>query len=165
MKKVIALVLSVLVIASAFVSFSGSSVTEKIIPSLNISADNISHSISDNLYGITLENEGAAVDGGLISNLVNNSSFEYSKNPVASWDISAKTYSVMSLEGINEQNKNYLSVTVDGKGSIKNSGYTEFYNYKTYQVNSKKANTPDMAFKKNEIYQRSSASCWGIASA
>lgn len=153
MKKVICLILSVLVVAFAFVSFSGSSVSEKIIPSLNISADNISHSISGNLYGITLENEGAAVDGGLISNLVNNNSFEYSKNPVASWDISAKTYTIMTEEALNENNTNYLSVTVDEKGSIKNTGYTEVYNYKTYQVNSKKASTPDMAFKKNEIYQ------------
>lgn len=153
MKKVIALILSVLVVASAFVCFTGSSVSEKIIPSLNISSENISYSISDNLYGLTLENEGNAVDGGLVSNLVNNNSFEYSNNPVASWDIAAETYSVMSLEGLNENNTNYLSVTVDGSGSVKNLGYTEFYNYKTYQVNSKKANTPDMAFKKNEIYQ------------
>lgn len=153
MKKVIALVLSVLVVASAFVSFSGSSVSEKIIPSLNISADNIAHSISSDLYGLTLQNVGNAVDGGLVSNLVNNNSFEYSNNPIASWDISAKTYSMMTEESLNENNTNYLSVTIDGKGTIKNLGYTEFYNYKTYQVNSQKAHKADMAFRKNEIYQ------------
>ncbi len=153
MKKVIALVLSVMVIASAFVCFTGSSVSEKIIPSLNISADNISYSVSNNLYGLTLENKGSAVDGGIVSNLVNNNSFEYSNNPVAGWNISAETYSIMSFEGLNENNANYLSVTVNGNGAIKNLGYTEFYNYKTYQVNSKKANSPDMSFKKNEIYQ------------
>lgn len=153
MKKAIALVLSVMVIVSAFVCFTGSSVSEKIIPSLNISADNISYSVSNNLYGLTLENKGSAVDGGIVSNLVNNNSFEYSNNPVAGWNISAETYSIMSLEGLNENNANYLSVTVNGNGAIKNLGYTEFYNYKTYQVNSKKANNPDMSFKKNEIYQ------------
>lgn len=153
MKKVIALILSVMVIASAFVCFTGSSVSEKIIPSLNISSKNIAHSISNNLYGLTLENTGNAVDGGLVSNLVNNNSFEYSNNPIASWDIDAETYSIMSEEGLNENNTKYLSVTVDGKGTVKNLGYTEFYNYKTYQVNSKKANKPDMTFKKNEIYQ------------
>lgn len=153
MKKVIALILSVLVIASAFVFFTGSSVSEKIVPSLNISSKNIAHSISNDLYGLTLENTGNAVDGGLISNLVNNNSFEYSNNPIASWDIDAETYSIMSEEGLNENNTKYLSVTVDGKGTVKNLGYTEFYNYKTYQVNSKKANKPDMTFKKNEIYQ------------
>ncbi len=153
MKKVICLILSVLVLASSFVCFTGSSVSEKIIPSLNISADNISYSVSNNLYGLSLENEGDAIDGGLVSNLVNNNSFEYSNNPIANWDISVKTYSVNSDEGLNENNSNYLQVTVDGNGAIKNLGYTEFYNYKTYQVNSKKANTPDMSFKKNEIYQ------------
>ncbi len=153
MKKIICLVLSVLVIASAFVCFTGSSVTEKIIPSLNISADNISHSVSDNIYGLTLENKSNALDGGLVANLVNNNSFEYSNNPIASWDISAKTYSVDNVEGLNENNSNYLAVTVDGNGAIKNLGYTEFYNYKTYQINSKKANTPDMPLKQNEIYQ------------
>lgn len=153
MKKIIALLLSVMVIASAFVCFTGSSVSEKIIPSLNISADNIAHSISDSLYGLTLENVGDAVDGGIVSNLVNNNSFEYNNNPIAGWDISAKTYSIMTEESLNENNTKYLSVTVDGKGTVKNLGYTEFYNYKSFQVNSQKANTPDMAFKKNEIYQ------------
>lgn len=153
MKKIISLILAVLMIASVIVSFTGSSVSEKIIPSLNISADNISYAVSDNLYGISFENKGNAVDGGIVSNLVNNNSFEYSNNPVAAWNISAENYSVMSMDGINEQNKNYLSVTVNGNGSVKNLGYTEFYNYKTYQVNSKKAGTADMSFKKNEIYE------------
>ncbi len=153
MKKVICLILSFLLAVSAFVCFTGSSVSEKIIPSLNISSENIAYSISDSIYGLTLENESNAIDGGLVSNLINNNSFEYSNNPVASWDISAQTYSVMSENGVNEKNTSYLSVTVGGNGAIRNLGYTEFYNYKTYQVNSKKAGTPDMPFKKNEIYQ------------
>ncbi len=153
MKKVIALILAFVVIASAFVCLTGSSITEKIIPSLNISADNIAQSISDDLYGLTLENQGNAIDGGIVSNLVNNNSFEYSSNPVASWDISAETYKVSFEDGLNENNASYLSVTVDEKGTVKNTGYKEVYNYKTYQVNSQKAETPDMAFKRNEIYQ------------
>ena len=153
MKKVMALIMAFLVIASAFVCLTGSSITEKIIPSLNISADNIAQAISDDLYGLTLENQGNAIDGGIISNLVNNNSFEYSSNPVASWDISAKTYKISFEDGLNENNMSYLSVTVDEKGTVKNTGYKEVYNYKTYQVNSQKAGTPDMAFKRNEIYQ------------
>ncbi len=153
MKKALSLILAVLLTVVAVVSFTGSSVSEKIIPSLNISADNISYAISDSLYGLTLENKGNAIDGGIVSNLVNNNSFEYSHNPVASWNISAQTYSVMFEEAINETNNNYLSVTVDGEGSVKNLGYTEFYNYKTYQVNSKRATTADMSFQKNEIYE------------
>ena len=153
MKKVISLIMAFVVIASAFVCLTGSSITEKIIPSFNISADNIAQSISDDLYGLTLENQGNAIDGGLVSNLVNNNSFEYSSNPVASWDISAETYKVTFEDGLNENNMSYLSVTVDEKGTVKNTGYKEVYNYKTYQVNSQKAETPDMAFKRNEIYQ------------
>lgn len=153
MKKVISLVLVVMMIMSVLVSFTGSSVSDKIIPSLNISADNISYAISDSLYGISLDNMGNAVDGGLVSNLVNNNSFEYSNNPVAGWKISAETYSVMSTEGLNENNKNFLSVTVNGQGKVENTGYSEVYNYKSYQVNSKKATEPDMPFKANEIYR------------
>lgn len=137
----------------AFVSMTGGSVTEKILPSLNISADNISYSVSENLYGLTLENNSNAIDGGLVSNLVNNNSFEYTEKPVAGWKISTEAYSVMNIEGLNESNTNYLSVTVNGSGSIQNIGYPEFYNYKTYQVNSKKSVSADMSFKKNEIYQ------------
>lgn len=153
MKKIISVMLVAVMLLSVFVSFTGSSVSEKIIPSLNISADNISYEISDNLYGISLENTGNAIDGGLVSNLVNNNSFEYSNNPVAAWKISTQTYSIMSENGLAENNKNYLSVTVDGNGKIENTGYSEFYNYKTYQVNSKKATEPDMTFKANEIYR------------
>lgn len=153
MKKVTAIFLTIVVLITAFVSMTGGSVTEKILPSLNISADNISYSVSENLYGLTLENESNAVDGGLVSNLVNNNSFEYTENPVAGWKVSAEKYTVLSEEGLNENNSNYLSVTVDGTGSVKNIGYPEFYNYKTYQVNSKKANAADMPLKKNEIYQ------------
>lgn len=137
-EKIISVMLVAVMILSVFVSFTGSSVSEKIIPSLNISADNISYEISDNLYGISLENTGNAIDGGLVSNLVNNNSFEYSNNPVAAWKISTQTYSIMSENGLAENNKNYLSVTVNGNGKIENTGYSEFYNYKTYQVNSKK---------------------------
>ena len=146
MKKVISMALVIVMIISVLVAFTGSSVTEKIIPSLNISADNISYSVSDSLYGISLENTGNAIDGGLVSNLVNNNSFEYSNNPVAGWKMSTKTYSVMSENGLNENNKNYLSVTIDGQGKLENTGYSEFYNYKTYQVNSKKATENNSSF-------------------
>ncbi len=152
MKKVLSLILTALMVISVVVSFTGSSMSDKIIPSMNISAENISYSVSDSLYGLSLENKGGAIDGGLVSNLVNNNSFEYSNNPIASWEISSQNYSVMSLDGLNENNESYLSVTIDEKGTLSNLGYTEFYNYKTYQVNSKKAETSDMKFSKNEIY-------------
>ena len=153
MKKIISLMLVAIMILSVFVSFTGSSVSEKIIPSLNISADNISYAISSNPYGISLENTGNAIDGGLVSNLVNNNSFEYSNNPVAAWKISTEKYGIMSEDGIAENNINYLSVTVNEKGKIENTGYSEFYNDNSFQINSKKATEPDMTFKANEFYR------------
>ena len=153
MKKIISLMLVAIMILSVFVSFTGSSVSEKIIPSLNISADNISYAISSNPYGISLENIGNAIDGGLVSNLVNNNSFEYSNNPVAAWKISTEKYGIMSEDGIAENNNNYLSVTVNEKGKIENTGYSEFYNDNSFQINSKKATEPDMTFKANEYYR------------
>ncbi len=153
MKKTLSLILSILLLVTAMISFSGSSVSDKIIPSLDISSDNISYAISDSLYGISLKNEGNALDGGLVSNLVNNNSFEYTNNPVASWKVSAKTYSVITEDAVSDINKNYLLVTVDGEGLVENLGYTEFYNNKSYQVSSKKTGTADMGFSQNEIYQ------------
>lgn len=120
---------------------------------LFISKDNISYNISDNLYGVSLEDVSFAIDGGLSSNLVNNNSFEYENDRLFSWDIDAVSYSVQGKEGLNETNRNYLSVTVDGKGTIVNNGYTEIYDYNTYNYNDKKKNTPDMGFKKNEKYE------------
>ena len=153
MKKIISLVTAVVMTAVAVVSFTGSSVTDKIIPSLDISSDNISYEISDKLYGITLENGFGAVDGGIVSNLVNNNSFEYVDDLAAAWQITAQNYSFETEKPVNEINGNYLTVTVDGSGSLRNTGYSEFYNYKTYQVNSKKSSAADMGFVKNEIYQ------------
>ncbi len=154
MKKALSLIMAVMLIAVSFVSFTGSSVSDKIIPSLNISAGNISYEISDSLYGISLTNKGNAIDGGLVANLVNNNSFEYMDNPIAAWEVSASNYSVnaMAEDRISEFNSNYLTLSVDGEASLKNIGYTARYNYKTYQVNNKRANSPDMSFYKNEIY-------------
>lgn len=154
MKKVLSFALAFMLIVLSVISFSGSSVSDKIIPSLNISADNISYGISDNLYGISLENKGNAIDGGLVANLVNNNSFEYTDNPIAAWEISADRYAVetMAEDRISEFNGNYLTLSVDGDATLKNIGYTARYNYKTYQVNNKRANSPDMSFYKDEIY-------------
>ncbi len=154
MKKVISFVMAILLIAVSVISFTGSSVSDKIIPSLDISSKNISYEISDSLYGVSLQNKGNAIDGGLVANLVNNNSFEYMDNPIGAWEISADRYAVESMaeDRISEFNSNYLTLAINDEGTLKNLGYTERYNYKTYQVNNKKTNTPDMSFHKNEIY-------------
>ena len=120
---------------------------------LLISKDNISYDISASLYGVSLDNINFAYDGGLASNLVSNNSFEYEADRFYGWNINALSFSVQNKDGLNENNQNYLSVTVDGEGAILNNGYTEFYDYKTYNFNEKKKNTPDMGFEKGEKYE------------
>lgn len=120
---------------------------------LLISKDNISYDISDSLYGVSLEDVNFACDGGLVSNLVANNSFEYEADIFYGWSIDAQSFSVQKKDGLNKNNQNYLSVTVDGEGTILNNGYTEIYDYKTYNFNEKKKNTADMGFEKGEKYE------------
>lgn len=150
MKKAISLLVVLAILVSVTVIAFTYNKNDK---ELFISKDNISYNISDNLYGVSLEDVSFAIDGGLSSNLVNNNSFEYENDRLFSWDIDAVSYSVQGKEGLNETNRNYLSVTVDGKGTIVNNGYTEIYDYNTYNYNDKKKDTPDMGFKKNEKYE------------
>lgn len=152
MKKVVSVIMAILIIISATITLTGGKATEKILPTMNISADKISYAINDRLYGINLENTGNAIDGGLVSNLVNNNSFECAKTPEASWNINAKSHEILSEDFLNENNKNYLSVTVDQQGSVENIGYNEFYNYKSYQINQKALKTGDMGFRANATY-------------
>lgn len=154
MKKVISLLMIIVLMFTVVFSFTGSTktVSEKISPNLNISADNISYELSDTLYGVSLNNNGYALDGGLVSELVNNNSFEYTKNPVAGWNIGSVSYSIATDEKMNDNNKNYLSVTVSGKGSAENFGYTEIFNNKSFQFNNRKAKTGDIGFVEGEEY-------------
>ena len=149
MKKVIALII---VLAVCF-SFAGAMPASKSNGnSLVISKDNISHDVSDTLYGAFIEDISYACDGGLVSNLVNNNSFEYESDNFTGWSIDSQSYSVQNKDGLNENNQKFLSVTVDEKATLFNNGFTELYDYKTYTLNEKKRQTADMGFKKNEKY-------------
>ena len=152
MKKIVSVIIVIMIFISATFTLTGATASEKILPTMKISADRISYAINDRLYGINLENTGNAIDGGLVSNLVNNNSFEYEDIHEASWNITAKSHEILSEDGLNENNSNYLSVTVDKQGTIENIGYNEFYNYKSYQVNQKVSKTGDMGFRANESY-------------
>ena len=149
MKKAVALIMCIIV----FLTFTGAKMPVGSAGELNISKDNISYGISENLYGMALEDVNFAMDGGLVSNLVNNNSFEYAAKPLNAWNIDAKGYFVEKETGINENNPSYLGMVVDGTASIENLGYTEIYNYKTYSVNSKKLRSADMGFKEGETYE------------
>lgn len=150
MKKAVSLFIVLAILVSVTViAFTYPKKGEELV----ISEKNISYAVSPSLYGASIEDLSCACDGGLSSNLVNNNSFEYGFDRFSGWDIDALSFSVQNKDGLNENNKNYLSVTVDGEGTIVNNGYTEIYDYKTYNYNEKKKNTADMGFEKGEKYE------------
>lgn len=119
---------------------------------LNISADHIDHKVSENLYGISLEDISYAGDGGLVSNLVNNNSFEYSEKPEYAWEFSNISAVLSTSDPMNVNNPSYETLTVDGKGTVKNLGFAELYDYKSYDYDEDKAYTADMGFKEGISY-------------
>ena len=120
---------------------------------LNISESNISHEVSGTLYGAFIEDISYACDGGLVSNLVNNGSFEYTGNPEASWSFNS-VESVLSNQGaMNKNNSSFEVLKIDGRGYIENIGFPEIYDYKTYDYNEKEAFKGDMGFKEGEKYE------------
>lgn len=120
---------------------------------LNISAKDSFRNISDKLYGLFIEDISYACDGGLVSNLVNNNSFEYPFNKTTGWTFdNVQVSAEESGTPLNRNNTSYAEIVVDGKGSITNLGFTEMYDYKTYDRNEEKANTADMGFKENTEY-------------
>lgn len=152
MKKVVSLILTLILIMTVVFSFTGSSVSEKINPTLTLSADNISYEISNNLYGVSFYNSDYALNGGLVSELVNNNSFECADNHIAAWNLKDIGYAVATEEKMNDNNENYLHISVKGSGSAENIGYSEIFNNKSAQFSSRKIWTADMGFKEDETY-------------
>lgn len=151
MKRLLSLLLAIMVLSASVICFTGA-MDDPQTKTINLSAENISYEISDSLYGIFLEDINFAGDGGLASNLVNNNSFEYEAKPDAAWSVSCADYAVLKDAPLNENNPNYLMVTVEELGAINNMGFTELYDYKTYNPDSKKQSTADMGFKAEENY-------------
>ena len=119
---------------------------------LNISEKNISHEVSDTLYGAFIEDISFACDGGLVSNLVNNGSFEYTENPEAAWAFESVETVLSTDSPMNQNNPSYEILSLDGRGYIENIGFPEVYDYKTYDYNEKTLTKGDMGFKKGEKY-------------
>ena len=112
-----------------------------------------SYEISDKLYGIFLEDISYACDGGLVSNLVNNNSFEYEFNKTAKWSAESLEFSIEENEQpMNSNNPTYATIKANGKGVLKNIGYPELFKYKTYDIDEKAQQESDMGFKKGEKY-------------
>ena len=149
MKKILAFITSLILIITAFTV--PVSAQEKSV--LTIRADDSRRKISDKLYGLFIEDISYACDGGLVSNLVNNGSFEYEFNKTTGWVSDSITLSTDdNTAPMNKNNPAYAAVTVNGRGTLKNLGYTELYDYKTYDRNNKKAETADMGFKEGVSY-------------
>ncbi|MDE6472236.1 MAG: hypothetical protein K2L52_04345 [Clostridia bacterium] len=119
-----------------------------------ISKDNMGVEIADTMYGLFLEDISYAGDGGLISELVNNGSFEYEANPTAYWNIDGSA-EVKNIYGLNEANPSYLHLVVDGTAQLENLGYIEYYDNLTENYNKDKMNTADMGFHKDVEYDLS----------
>lgn len=148
MKKIITLILSLLMVFT--IGAAPVSAADNLV--LEVSADSNSYDISDNLYGAFIEDISYGCDGGLVSNLVNNNSFEYEFNNVTAWQSDLAGFEVAAENSLNSNNPTYAVIEVDGKGSLTNTGYTEMYKYKTYERDDSKASSYDMGFKENVIY-------------
>ena len=147
MKKLLSFTISLLLVLSVCsIAFADDNM-------LTISDKKISHEVSDTLYGAFIEDISFSCDGGLVSNLVNNGSFEYEDNAQAAWNCKSVQASASTDSPMNEKNPTYEVITVDGRGYIENIGYPEIYDYKTYDYNSKTAGKGDMGFKENEKYE------------
>ncbi len=151
MKKFVSFVMTIILIMTVVFSFTGAQTDNKIGSTMTVSADNVSYALSENLYGLSLDNQDFAVNGGLVAEYVNNNSFECD-NPTWCWSVEGVTYFVDTESSMNENNPNYLNVTVDGSGAVKNLGYTEIYNNKSFQFSSNRAKTADMGFCEGETY-------------
>lgn len=154
MKKIIAASLAALIAATAAVPAFAADTAE-----LNISADNISHEVSDTLYGVFIEDISKAGDGGLVSNLVYNNSFEYNDTAEentelneAYWNFTNIEHTVSTKEAMNENNTRYEELSVSGRGLVTNLGCVEHWDYKTYDPNEKLQQTADMGFKEGLEY-------------
>ena len=119
---------------------------------LRVAADAKQTAISDHLYGAFIEDISYACDGGLVSNLVNNDSFEYASAPTTGWVADGLELTTEGNLPLNKNNPTYAKVTVNGKGSLTNLGFTEIYKYKTDKYDKKKANTADMGFVADQVY-------------
>lgn len=150
MKKLFALTLAFLM--SFSVCALPTQAEERLTLELNRNSDE-GYEISDKLYGIFLEDISYACDGGLVSNLVNNNSFEYEFNKTAKWEADGIELSVEeNSQPLNSNNPTYATITANGSGRLINMGYPELFKYKTYDIDESAQKKADMGFKQGEKY-------------
>ncbi len=124
------------------------------VQAVTVDADNISHDISDTLYGAFIEDINFAVEGGLNANLVRNNSFEYlhgDEKALSGWTIDGQ-YIRKVGNGISENNPAYIYMPDAKDRAVKNYGFCEYYRYKTYDINPKSKNAGSMGIQAGEMY-------------
>lgn len=147
-KKFIGFALS-LCIASSCLTFNAYA---KDNTTLSINKSDISHEVSPTLFGISLEDVSYTCDGGLVSNLVNNNSFEFAANPELAWSFDGLDTVVAKENPICAENPSYELIKVDGSGTVKNNGFGEIYKNNSYKYSKKSAEAADMGFKNGVTY-------------
>lgn len=153
-KKAFCIFVSALLVAATAFALTGCSFAGDV--AFTVSHDDIGVSISQDLYGLFLEDISYAGDGGLVSDLVNNGSFEYEAIPMAGWFTEGRLdCSVTDERPLNEKNTRSLKVVSDGAGRVNNYGFVEYYDYLTENYNEELMTTPDMGFKEGEEYELS----------
>ena len=150
MRKFGIILLVILVLSMSVFSFMGCT---KSSMNIVISKDNLGVNISEDLYGLFIEDISYACDGGLVSNLIANTSFDYKASPLTNWNISNLDYSIDNTYSMNENNPCYLRVQAPGAGVLFNKGYVEYYKYLTRQYKKGLSDIPDMGFKKDGEYK------------
>ena len=130
MKKVVAILSVSLLILLSVVTFTGC-VDSNI--NVLVSKDNLGISISQDMYGLFIEDISYACDGGLVSNLIANTSFDYPASPLTNWNITGAEYNVESNDSMNANNPAYLAVSTSSYSTLTNKGYVEYYKYLTRQ--------------------------------
>lgn len=140
MRKIITLLMSIIIVFS--VGVTPVQAADNLV--LNVSKNSSTKDISKNIYGVFMDDKSFGIDGGLVSNLVNNNSFENPYNNVNAWQSNPAGFDVSTEKPLNENNPTYAVIQVDSKGTLTNLGYTE--------LNNDKENTADMGFKAGVNY-------------
>lgn len=140
----------IVIVLSSVIALGACSAPDSI--SATISKDKMGVEVADTMYGIFLEDISFAGDGGLVSELVNNGSFEYEANPTAYWNLTGGSVQVSEVDGLCDSNPSFLRINANGEVVLENLGFVEYYDTLTMRYNQKKMNTADMGFHKDVEY-------------
>lgn len=148
LKKSVALLLTaVLCLAAAVPAFAEPVQAQAV----TLSPNAVSHSVSSHLYGVSLQDAGYAVEGGLNANLVRNNSFEYlhGKNrELSGWSFDGQ-YIRKVGNGIHKNNPSYIFMPDAKDRVVRNIG---FYTGEAEPANTETKKKGAMGIQAGEAY-------------